>query len=234
MDIDEITGHLCYGKVEWEMTHSGAYKLFKVGLFNADAKAWYAFVATRLDPVKHISDVTLDRAKLVYAIMLDKTMDIGCLIYSRLMYTMTPTSTGIWFPSLVTALCRQAGVVISVEETERPRLQPIERVSQSRYTYRLDAQDRVQRMEREFWNPSPLHGNPGVARKRLCFFLFQARERGPFLSSFSAVRNDESALHCYATRYAATPPSAGRCISSPLFQIPQSRSTRSPYLLSEA
>ena len=102
VDVDEITRFLCYGEVEWEMTRSSAYKLFKVGLLNADAKTWYAFVATRLDPVKYISYVTLDRAKLVYAIMSGKTIDISRWIYSRLMYTVTTTSTGIWFPSLLT------------------------------------------------------------------------------------------------------------------------------------
>lgn len=102
MDVDQITSTLCYGDVAWEMTRVGAYKHFKIGVLTFEAKVWYSLVTSRLDPRKHVNEVTLERAKLVYAIMSRMTIDIGQFLRSKIMQTATTTATG---SHLLSQLC---------------------------------------------------------------------------------------------------------------------------------
>lgn len=110
MDVDAITKILCSGDVNWELTglaHTNTLKLAPL-----EAKEWYSLVTSRLDLGTHTSDVTLTRVKFVYATMTRLSIDIGCLIRSKIMQMVATIATGIWFPSLITTLCHQASVVI--------------------------------------------------------------------------------------------------------------------------
>ncbi|EOY16729.1 Uncharacterized protein TCM_035608 [Theobroma cacao] len=61
--------------------------------------------------VKHLSNVTKDRAVLLYAILSGKSINIGQLIFNNTIYIARLPKDGLWFPSLITALCKQASVL---------------------------------------------------------------------------------------------------------------------------
>lgn len=60
------------------------YKHFKAGTLTLEAKVWYSLVTSQLGLDTHTSDITLERVKLVYAIMRGVPIDFGRLIYSKI------------------------------------------------------------------------------------------------------------------------------------------------------
>ncbi|EOX93123.1 Uncharacterized protein TCM_001970 [Theobroma cacao] len=51
-----------------------------------------------------------DQAILIYSIMIGRTIDIGRIVYKTMTHTAQSKCEGLWFPSLITAMCKQAGV----------------------------------------------------------------------------------------------------------------------------
>ncbi|EOY20461.1 Uncharacterized protein TCM_046328, partial [Theobroma cacao] len=66
--------------------------------------------------VKHLSDVMKDRAILLYVMVTGKSINVGKLIFNNIVHYAISTRDSIWYPSLITALCKQAGVQWSSEE----------------------------------------------------------------------------------------------------------------------
>lgn len=93
-------------------------------------------MVTKLDPGKHTIHVSLERAKLVYDIVIGMNIDIGHLIWAKIVKASTTTAIGLWFSSLITTLCRQVGVAIGSGVYHMRPLLPIKRVSETQYTYR--------------------------------------------------------------------------------------------------
>ena len=61
-------------------------------------------------PVMHVSDIINDRAGLLYAIKMKKSIDIGSVIQqSILQYVKTPKA-GLYCAFLITVMCHKAGV----------------------------------------------------------------------------------------------------------------------------
>ncbi|EOY08722.1 Uncharacterized protein TCM_023809 [Theobroma cacao] len=73
-------------------------------------KVWYHFLKAKMLPIKHLSDVTKDRAMLLYAIILGKSIDIGQLIFNSIVHTTRSIRDGLWYPSFITGLCKQVGL----------------------------------------------------------------------------------------------------------------------------
>ena len=42
-----------------------------------ECKAWYYFLAARLMPLRHFSDINKERAMLLYSIVTGKSLDLG-------------------------------------------------------------------------------------------------------------------------------------------------------------
>ncbi|EOX93875.1 Uncharacterized protein TCM_002866 [Theobroma cacao] len=73
-------------------------------------KCWLYFVVARMLPVKHVSDITKDKALLLYCILIGKAIDIGRLIYNTIFLSTNTPREGIWFPSLIIELCKRVSV----------------------------------------------------------------------------------------------------------------------------
>ena len=61
-------------------------------------------------PSTHTSDVTKDRAILLYVILSEKSIDVGNLLFSSIIYSSRTSAAGLYYQSLITALCAKAGV----------------------------------------------------------------------------------------------------------------------------
>ena len=62
------------------------------------------------DPGSHTSNITLDRAKLIYGLVKQMNKNLGSLISSQISLIAQHDSSRLGFPALITALCKARGV----------------------------------------------------------------------------------------------------------------------------
>lgn len=70
---------LCRNGAEWRMTQDTPVT-FKKADMHKHGKRWIDFVAAKLMPSYHTTDITKDLAALIYAIVTEKTIDVGKII----------------------------------------------------------------------------------------------------------------------------------------------------------
>ncbi|KAH1246963.1 hypothetical protein GmHk_06G016954 [Glycine max] len=61
-------------------------------------------------PTSHTSDITLDRAKLIYGLVMQMDTNLGSLISGQISLIVQNYSSRLGFPALITALCKARGV----------------------------------------------------------------------------------------------------------------------------
>ena len=82
----------------------------KANTLSNRAKIWYYFLGARFMPSSYLSDVTQDRAILIYCILLGKTIDVGSILHASILHSVKGVSS-LYFPSLITTLCGKARVI---------------------------------------------------------------------------------------------------------------------------
>lgn len=122
LDLEQVILKLCRPGTQWKFRGHEALS-FKTSELSVTNKVWHSFICAKLLPVTHISDVTRERAILVYTIVTGKSIDVGRLVGQSIRHCRRASTTGgLAHPSLITALCRQAGVVWGPhEELLNPR-----------------------------------------------------------------------------------------------------------------
>ncbi|EOY13860.1 Uncharacterized protein TCM_032548 [Theobroma cacao] len=70
----------------------------------------HIFCGFKLLPTRHLNDVTKDRAILIHSILMGCKIDIGRVIDKAMTQTTQSKRESLWFPSMITAMCKQAGV----------------------------------------------------------------------------------------------------------------------------
>nr|KYP44100.1 hypothetical protein KK1_034415 [Cajanus cajan] len=87
------------------------------------AKIWMTLIHSNLAPVDHASDIYLNRSYILFSILTGKRIDVGTLIAEEIQSCADSTigNAKLGHPSLITHLCRRAGVDTSVGPFERPR-----------------------------------------------------------------------------------------------------------------
>lgn len=84
------------------------------------AKVWLFFVGTRLFLTTHFNNVTKECAYMVYSILTSGLFDAGiyisCEIVKVALGQCGGSKGGLWFPSLITQLCRKACVPMKSRE----------------------------------------------------------------------------------------------------------------------
>lgn len=76
------------------------------------AKVWYNFLRSRLNPTTHDKTVSFERLLLLFALMTGYTINVGNLIHQALQKRVTKAVGKLFFPTTITLLCRAAGVPI--------------------------------------------------------------------------------------------------------------------------
>ncbi|KAG8380693.1 hypothetical protein BUALT_Bualt06G0042500 [Buddleja alternifolia] len=97
----------------------GGTVLFPSNALNRDLKLLHHFFCANLLPTSHLSDVSVERAKLLYVILIEEPLDVGDVIHDSIMRCATDHKKSLWHPSLITALCRDVNVKIADNEEER-------------------------------------------------------------------------------------------------------------------
>ena len=115
---EEIRQVLTDGAGQWEM-HNGEFVSIKRNTLNRFAKTWFYFVVFSMMPVTHHNLCRREPAILMYAILTHLQIEVGQLLFRGILQSSEATK-GYWYPSLVTMLCRQAGVPIEDHEETLP------------------------------------------------------------------------------------------------------------------
>ncbi|KOM25664.1 hypothetical protein LR48_Vigan151s000300 [Vigna angularis] len=90
---------------------------------NPLAKYWMAFLHANIRPCSHVSDITLSKALLLYCAIRNLNVNIGQEIANEISMCANTTNSKapLGHPSLITHLCKIAGVDTSTPPFKRPR-----------------------------------------------------------------------------------------------------------------
>ncbi|PIN01480.1 hypothetical protein CDL12_26014 [Handroanthus impetiginosus] len=93
--LDTICGLICRENPQWTLSPDN----------------WLRFVSARLLLSSHTSEVTRERAVMIYAILTDVPFNIGRFLHrSILKSAMGSLTMGLYHPFLITELCARAGL----------------------------------------------------------------------------------------------------------------------------
>ncbi|KAL5161658.1 hypothetical protein HKD37_07G018910 [Glycine soja] len=75
------------------------------------AQTWSVISYSSLAPTSHTSDLSMDKVRLVYGLVMKMDIDVGPIISSQISQMAQSNSSRLGFPTLITALCIARGVV---------------------------------------------------------------------------------------------------------------------------
>ncbi|PIN20712.1 hypothetical protein CDL12_06595 [Handroanthus impetiginosus] len=109
--LDTICELICRDNPEWTLSRLNEPIHFPHTTLTFAADNWLRFVSTRLLPSSHTSEVTRERAVMIYAILTDVPFDIGRFLHRSIMKSaMGGLTVGLYHPSLIIELCARAGL----------------------------------------------------------------------------------------------------------------------------
>ncbi|KOM49854.1 hypothetical protein LR48_Vigan08g068100, partial [Vigna angularis] len=87
------------------------------------AKYWMTFSHSNIHPCSHVSEITVSRALLLYYVLRNMSINIGQVIANEIQVCANTMNNKapLGHPSLITHLCKIAGVDTSSPPFERPR-----------------------------------------------------------------------------------------------------------------
>ncbi|KAH1189650.1 hypothetical protein GmHk_20G057380 [Glycine max] len=110
IDPQEFVAPLCIPGRGFVLNAEGhPWKLLRKDLTTL-AHTWSVLSYYNLTHTSHTSDLSMDRAKLVYSLVTGMDMNIRALISGQISIIAQSNSSRLEFPALVTALCRASGV----------------------------------------------------------------------------------------------------------------------------
>ena len=110
-DPQELASKLCIPGCNFVLNAEGApWKLLRKDL-TALAQTWSVLLYSNLTPTSHTSNLNMDRAKLVYGLVMKMDMNLDSLISGQISQMAQSNSSRLGFPTLITSLCIAWGVV---------------------------------------------------------------------------------------------------------------------------
>ncbi|PON59596.1 hypothetical protein PanWU01x14_158080 [Parasponia andersonii] len=104
------------------------------GALTPAAKVWYHFLKSRLLPTTHGKTVSKDRMLLLYSMLTGKSINVGRMIHSEIRACAARKSGALFFPSLITQLCRNARAPFLVNEEKLHITGEIDAIAVARIT----------------------------------------------------------------------------------------------------
>ena len=110
-DPQELASKLCIPGRGFVLNAEGApWKLLRKDLMTL-AQTWSVLSYSNLAPTSHTSDLNMDRARLVYGLVMKMDMDLGFLISHQISQMAQSNSSRLGFLALILALCTARGVI---------------------------------------------------------------------------------------------------------------------------
>ncbi|PIM97902.1 hypothetical protein CDL12_29623 [Handroanthus impetiginosus] len=104
--LDTICKLICRDYPQWTLSRLNEPIHFPRTTLIFAADNWLRFVSARLLPSSHTSEVTRERAVMIYVILTDVPFDIDHFLHrSILKSAMGGLTVGLYHPSLITELC---------------------------------------------------------------------------------------------------------------------------------
>ena len=116
--LDQVLVDICRPGTKWITNSKGVPNQLKRGDLKPVARGWLDFLGRSILPTSNCSEVTVKRAMMIHCIMLGKEVEIHHLI-SYEIYTIAnknSTVAKLAYPSLISLLCKDAGVRMGVDE----------------------------------------------------------------------------------------------------------------------
>ncbi|KOM40859.1 hypothetical protein LR48_Vigan04g105700 [Vigna angularis] len=122
-DFDDVERVLCIPGGHFQRNRTGSVVNIRRTDLTSLAKYWMTFSHANIQPCSHVSDITLSRALLLYCAIRNLNVNIGQVIADeiRMCANTTNSKAPLGHPSLITHLCKIAGVDTSAPPFERPR-----------------------------------------------------------------------------------------------------------------
>ncbi|PIN07716.1 hypothetical protein CDL12_19711 [Handroanthus impetiginosus] len=109
--LDTICELICRDNPQWTLSRLNEPIHFPCTTLTFAADNWLRFVSARLLPSSHTSEVTRERAVMIYAILTDVPFDIGHFLHKSILKSaMGGLTIRLYHPSLITELCARAGL----------------------------------------------------------------------------------------------------------------------------
>jgi len=109
-DPQELAARLCIPGRGFELNAYGLpLKILRKNLTTL-GQTWSVLSFSNLSPTSHTSDITLDKAKLIYGLVIQMNMNLGSLISGQISLITQHDSSRLGFLALITALCKARGV----------------------------------------------------------------------------------------------------------------------------
>jgi len=117
-DPQELAAKLCIPGRGFELNAYGQpLKILRKNMTTL-AQTWSVLSFSNLILTSHTSDVTLDRAKLIYGIIMKMDMNVGYLISHQISPTAQHDTSILGFPTLIIALCKTKEVQSDLKSLE--------------------------------------------------------------------------------------------------------------------
>ena len=115
-----VSGRLCIPGKEFELNADGPpLKILRKNLTTL-THTWSVLSFSNLVPTSHTSDITLDKAKLIYGIIQKMDVNLGYIISTQISMIAQHDSSRLGFPALITSLCKARGVTSNSLTFESP------------------------------------------------------------------------------------------------------------------
>ncbi|KOM34766.1 hypothetical protein LR48_Vigan02g091600 [Vigna angularis] len=123
IDFDDVESVLCVPRGHFQRNITGFVVNIRRTDLNPLAKYWMAFSHANIQPCSHVFDITLSRELLLYCAIRNLNVNIGQVIANeiRMCANTINNKAPLGHPSLITHLCKIAGVDTSAPPFERPR-----------------------------------------------------------------------------------------------------------------
>ena len=116
--LDQVLEDICLPGTKWITNSKGVPNQLKRGDLKPIARGWLDFIGRSILPTSNRSEVTIKRAVMIHCIMLGKEVEvhhvIACEIYT--IANKNSTEAKLAYPSLISLLCKEAGVKMGVDE----------------------------------------------------------------------------------------------------------------------
>ncbi|KOM41010.1 hypothetical protein LR48_Vigan04g120800 [Vigna angularis] len=122
-DFVDVESVLCVPGWHFQRNRNDAVVNIRRAYLTPLAKYWMTFSHANIQPCLHVSDITVNRALLLYCVLRGMTINIGQVIANEIQVCVNTMNNKapLGHPSLITHLCELVGVNISTPTFERPR-----------------------------------------------------------------------------------------------------------------
>ncbi|KOM25963.1 hypothetical protein LR48_Vigan208s000600 [Vigna angularis] len=122
-DFEDVERVLCIPGGHFQRNRSGLVVNIRRTDLTPLTKYWMTFSHANIQPCSHVSDITLSRALFIYCAIRNLNVNIGQVIVDEISVCANTSNNKapLGHPSLITHLCKIAGVDTSAPPFERPR-----------------------------------------------------------------------------------------------------------------